>query len=240
MTLPESTMILVRAMACGIVAFGVAAVPSTAAALCAVAPLEGDWVHDPAYGVIDELTIVHLCQDQVLNGVLSPPGDPFSLVVVGPGPGTRSIPYGSRAATFDGEWYVATFNLGWTTKTIYAHAAIEYPEKLLVFVLTDDAGPSVGVWDAGYMIRRASSCIDSCDGQAPTGCWCDAACNQFGDCCVDVENQCRPLPLDCGPYKIDCNGYCVDLGTDEQNCGDCGVVCGWGARYCDEGTCTDP
>ena len=36
----------------------------------------------------------------------------------------------------------------------------------------------------------ANSCMDSCGGSAPDGCWCDAVCTQFGDCCGDYEDAC--------------------------------------------------
>lgn len=36
------------------------------------------------------------------------------------------------------------------------------------------------------------SCEDSCGGPAPIGlCWCDTACETFGDCCADVAQVCE-------------------------------------------------
>jgi hypothetical protein len=32
--------------------------------------------------------------------------------------------------------------------------------------------------------------VDSCGGQAPGGCWCDAECCVNGDCCSDAESYC--------------------------------------------------
>ncbi|MEM9459124.1 MAG: trypsin-like serine protease [Myxococcota bacterium] len=34
------------------------------------------------------------------------------------------------------------------------------------------------------------SCESNCGGQAPGGCWCDAQCTGFGDCCGDFANAC--------------------------------------------------
>ena len=34
------------------------------------------------------------------------------------------------------------------------------------------------------------SCINSCGGQAPGGCWCDEACCGFFDCCFDADTFC--------------------------------------------------
>jgi hypothetical protein len=34
------------------------------------------------------------------------------------------------------------------------------------------------------------SCVDRCGDEAPAGCWCDANCGYFEDCCADVAEQC--------------------------------------------------
>lgn len=33
-----------------------------------------------------------------------------------------------------------------------------------------------------------------CEGQSPNGCWCDAQCRDFGDCCSDAADICEPEP----------------------------------------------
>jgi hypothetical protein len=57
-----------------------------------------------------------------------------------------------------------------------------------------------------------SSCEGSCDAQAPGGCWCDAQCTQFGDCCSDYANLCielpTPPPAPPPPPEGDCVGAC--------------------------------
>lgn len=58
-----------------------------------------------------------------------------------------------------------------------------------------DASRAPGwVWDSVDFTQRlsnyANSCISSCGGQAPGGCWCDAACRGFGDCCNDEAFHC--------------------------------------------------
>jgi hypothetical protein len=52
-------------------------------------------------------------------------------------------------------------------------------------------GGSTGVW-TGWDVRAlqetyGNSCQDtgSCGGMTPSGCWCDAACINYGDCCFD-------------------------------------------------------
>ncbi|MEZ4446673.1 MAG: hypothetical protein R3B72_46780 [Polyangiaceae bacterium] len=36
----------------------------------------------------------------------------------------------------------------------------------------------------------AEGALSSCGGQAPGGCWCDAACVDYGDCCSDYQGVC--------------------------------------------------
>ena len=35
-------------------------------------------------------------------------------------------------------------------------------------------------------------CNSGCDGQAEAGCYCDAACKDYGDCCPDYDEYCGP------------------------------------------------
>lgn len=37
------------------------------------------------------------------------------------------------------------------------------------------------------------SCMGVCGGQARGGCWCDAECSTYGDCCSDYEPTCVPF-----------------------------------------------
>ena len=59
--------------------------------------------------------------------------------------------------------------------------------------VTDEAGRGLGKAD----VQLEGFCGDvegqglSCGGPAPVGnCWCDAACEQYGDCCVDSFDAC--------------------------------------------------
>ena len=54
-----------------------------------------------------------------------------------------------------------------------------------------------------------NSCKDKCDGQAPSGCWCDKQCEANGDCCPDKEEACGETT-------------CEDLGY----LGSCGLFSG--------------
>ncbi len=67
-----------------------------------------------------------------------------------------------------------------------------YADRLYVKVFNDYNDGRQDRWDYGYFIRRDKSCIDSCNGRAPGGCWCDSLCNYYGDCCEDKVDQCGP------------------------------------------------
>ncbi len=97
------------------------------------------------------------------------------------------------------------------------------------------------------------SCVDtSCDGASPEGnCWCDDACETYGDCCDDYTAACElvqcggfaglPCPAgqvcvdypldDCSPETggADCGGMCVD--APNQCGGLAGLACDAG-QYC--------
>ncbi len=37
------------------------------------------------------------------------------------------------------------------------------------------------------------SCVGYCGEKSPDGCWCDALCHQYGDCCPDMKVACPGL-----------------------------------------------
>lgn len=75
---------------------------------------------------------------------------------------------------------------------------------------------------AGFPVPD-DSCFGRCGRQTPSGCFCDALCEDFGDCCPD-----RCL---CGACTNTCDGRCG------QNDGDCG--CGPGCEFTEQGCCAD-
>ena len=54
--------------------------------------------------------------------------------------------------------------------------------------------------------------------------------------CVTVAAGCDDTEVSCGEDFVDCDGRCVDVEIDENNCGECGVVCGDG-ESCVDGAC---
>ncbi len=93
-----------------------------------------------------------------------------------------------------------------------------------------DDCPECGVDLCGECAATGGAC-----GQAPSGCWCDAACVTFKDCCSDSCDACGVCGPDCG------NGVCAPGVEDNCTCpADCPPVCGNGTCDCEESDATCP
>jgi agmatine/peptidylarginine deiminase len=86
-------------------------------------------------------------------------------------------------------------------------------------------------------------CAGSCGGAAPSGCYCDEECFNYGDCCGSVCEDCPTLSgcggggcnPPCGPGQTCQNGQCVPGGG---GCGDVtyeGCCSGETLQFCDGG-----
>lgn len=53
-----------------------------------------------------------------------------------------------------------------------------------------DALAAINAVSGGGGNNNPNSCSGQCGGQAPGGCWCDAQCASFGDCCSDKVQVC--------------------------------------------------
>lgn len=87
---------------------------------------------------------------------------------------------------------------------------------------------------ACIVVTPAPSCYGACGGESPDGCWCDATCAQYGDCCEDVCVEC---PGSCGS---DCFVAADVPGCEDWECEDC--VCASDAYCCDvawDATCVE-
>ena len=103
-----------------------------------------------------------------------------------------------------------------------------------------------GMTCAGGLCSAVDSCVGNCGGQAEGGCFCDAVCEEYGDCCDDF---CEACPDICEPQDP-CNGitwegccdgevirYCEEGEIKSKDCGD-DPSCGWNQAeaYYDCGT----
>jgi hypothetical protein len=79
--------------------------------------------------------------------------------------------------------------------------------------------PSCGMGGPGaddiapFVPAPAPSCAGACNGQSPDGCFCDAVCNFFGDCCPDA--------VQCEPYWNPGPGSCAQENACGGNGGGC-------------------
>ncbi len=72
------------------------------------------------------------------------------------------------------------------------------------------------------------SCEDSCDGQSNSGsCYCDSACEGYGDCCGDYADQCAAEP-----GRVPASGMCIKNSNDECQADDDCNVGGCGGALC--------
>ncbi|MFH1532963.1 MAG: SMP-30/gluconolactonase/LRE family protein, partial [Pseudomonadota bacterium] len=91
------------------------------------------------------------------------------------------------------------------------------------------------------------SCVGACGGQADAGCFCDPACQEYGDCCEDVCDQCPEIcaVVECGECPegevCDPQGQCCTPDCEGKTCGDdgCGGDCGDcpPEEICEDGAC---
>lgn len=79
-----------------------------------------------------------------------------------------------------------------------------------------------------YAEDEPPSCAGECGGASPGGCWCDAACVSYGDCCDDYAPQCNADSCwgSCdtrAPGGCWCDAACTSFG---DCCADKVPVCG--------------
>lgn len=74
---------------------------------------------------------------------------------------------------------------------------------------------------------QGQTCEGSCGTYSPTGCWCDEACTQYGDCCPDKVEVC-----DTGG-----SGYWDEVIPAGTCFGGCGANAAGGGCWCDD-ACT--
>ncbi|MCC6748222.1 MAG: hypothetical protein IT371_11215 [Deltaproteobacteria bacterium] len=88
-----------------------------------------------------------------------------------------------------------------------------------------------------------NSCAGICGKQARAGCWCDAGCEKYGDCCADKSQFCDAKPASCvglcgkkNPAGCWCDEGCAKYG---DCCADVGAACKGGpVNKCAGVTCT--
>lgn len=106
-----------------------------------------------------------------------------------------------------------------------------------LFILGCGSEPSAegegdrGTYQAGGKADEFASCAGACDGQSKDGCWCDAECDAFGDCCPDKVDVCDGTGSACGPATCAADEVCCN-----ESCG----VCTPAGGFCTQQVCEDP
>jgi len=90
-----------------------------------------------------------------------------------------------------------------------------------------------------------NSCEGLCDGQAPSGCWCDIKCDQNGDCCPDKVEKCGEVTCEALGFELGSCGFFDGSkceGGQPYACQEKGSLTCWvQSEICGEGQiCDDP
>ncbi|MBM4371032.1 MAG: hypothetical protein FJ098_05220, partial [Deltaproteobacteria bacterium] len=115
-------------------------------------------------------------------------------------------------------------------------------------------GDDCGTCAEGFLCQAnacvEATCAGACGGQADMGCFCDAACFGFGDCCPDVCDECPDLDPEACACVPDCTGKECGPSGCWEDCGTCGAgefcdenicaACDCGARVCGTDECGQP
>lgn len=127
----------------GLVA-GILLTGSPAQALCIQPEEEGHWKnYDPDTRGITKAHVRFVCQDQVLNGQLYPPGPPYYVHLWGSCHPT-DCDWGEVGAYRDPNgWIRTTYNQGFATRYVWIKAYTGYTKDWLrVYIWTDFADPN--------------------------------------------------------------------------------------------------
>jgi hypothetical protein len=76
-----------------------------------------------------------------------------------------------------------------------------------------------------------TGCAGACGGKAAAGCWCDAKCLQYGDCCADKVEVCDGGAPSCTGF---CGGKAQTGCWCDATCADFGDCCPDKKQVCDQ------
>lgn len=127
----------------------------TAGASCIQPPEEGNWRNaDPATNSLTRIQLRFVCQDQILNGQLFPPGPPWFVRVFGKCH-PSDCDWGEVGAQRLSTGHIfATYNQGFATRYVYAKMSQFRPGQLWVYTYTDFADPDRPDYDVHNWFLR--------------------------------------------------------------------------------------
>ncbi|MCK5028148.1 MAG: hypothetical protein KAR57_00845 [Bacteroidales bacterium] len=110
--------------------------------LCLTPFEEGNWSNiDPDTRGITRVNVRFICQDQILNGQLYPPGPPFYIHIYGKCHPT-DCDWGEVGAQQAGEFVYATYDQGFAKRYVYIKKSKYRPNTLWMYMYTDFTDPN--------------------------------------------------------------------------------------------------
>jgi hypothetical protein len=133
----------------------IALLPVPAHASCAAQQEDGNWVNtDPNTRSLTRIQLRFVCQDQVLNGQLYPPGPPWYVHVFGKCHPT-DCDWGEVGAQRLSTGHVyALYDQGFAKRYVYARMSQYRPGQLWVYTWTDFTDPNRPDYGVHNWFRR--------------------------------------------------------------------------------------
>lgn len=111
-------------------------------ALCAQPEEEGHWKnYDTNTRSITKTNVRFVCQDQIMNGELYPPGPPFYVNIWGKCSPT-DCDWGEVGASMNSDgWIRATYSQGFATRDVWIKVYDQWPGWMRVWIYNDFSDP---------------------------------------------------------------------------------------------------
>lgn len=133
--------------------------PRLAHALCAEQPEDGSWVNsDPNTRSLTRAKLRFICQDQVRNGQIYPPGPPWYIHLWGKCHPTDCDwgEVGAQWRTVGTRDYIYTvYHHGFATRYVYADMSQSRPGQLWIWMWTNFTDPGRSDYASSNWFRRA-------------------------------------------------------------------------------------
>jgi hypothetical protein len=122
---------------------------------CIAQPEDGNWVNtDSGTRSLTRIQLRFVCQDQVLNGELYPPGPPWYMHIFGKCHPT-DCDWGEVGAQRLSSGHIfATYNQGFARRYVYAKMSMYRPGQLWVYTWNDFTDPARPDYEVQNWFRR--------------------------------------------------------------------------------------
>ena len=139
----NTSITFVRLSALVIALIVMALFQQSAHAICAQQPEEGSWRNaDPNTNSLTRIQLRFVCQDQILNGQLYPPGPPWYVHIFGKCHPTDCDWSEVGAQRLSSDQIYAMYDQGFARRYVYAKMSQYRPGQLWVYTWTDFTDPN--------------------------------------------------------------------------------------------------